>query len=227
MTTSTLSQRQAEDPSTAVMIAEHERLSALYLYNSELGEKRISLYLTVVSAGAAVLVGVAQFRVEMSLLLWPGIGFLLAVLIIGVLTFYRLVERRVRATEYLRAINRIHSYFVQHDPSLAPFFYWPACDDNPSFRGKGTALEALRDVVALLNSLFVGALVAVATFIVFSDRFAQLDVAAGIAVAAAAWFLQEGLERRILTRAEREAQKYVNFPAPAAKPDYQVDHIGA
>jgi hypothetical protein len=209
------------------MIAEHERLAALYLYNSDLGEKRISLYLTVISAGAAVLVGLAQFRFEMSLLLWPAIGFLIGVVVIGLLTFYRLVERRMRATEYLRAINRIHSYFVQHDPTLAPFFYWPACDDIPSFRGKGTALEALRDVVALLNSLFVGALVAVATFILLNEQFAQLDVVAGLVVATAAWFLQEGLERRILTGAERDALKFVRFPGTAGKPDYQVDNTGA
>ncbi len=204
---------QTEDPSTAVMIAEHERLSALYLYNADLGEKRISLYLTVISAGAAVLVGVSQFRVEMSVLVWPSIGFLAAVVIIGGLTFYRLVERRMRATEYLRAINRIHSYFVQRDPPLERFFYWPPCDDIPSFRGKGTALEALRDVVALLNSLFIGALVAVTTFILLNEQFAQLDAVAGIAAALAAWFLQEGLEKRILFNAERDALQYVRFPA--------------
>ncbi len=217
MTTTSAAQQAVEDPSTAVMIAEHERLSALYLYNSDLGEKRISLYLTVVSAGAAVLVGVAQFRVEMSLLLWPGIGFLIAVVLIGFLTFYRLVERRMRATEYLRAINRIHSYFVEHDPSLERFFYWPPCDDIPSFRGKGTALEALRDVVALLNSLFFGALVAVTTFILLSEQYPQLDVVTGVLVAAGAWFLQEGLERRILAKAEKEAEKYVNFPGAESR----------
>jgi len=154
--------REVLDPSAEVMLAEHERLSALYLYNTEMGEKRLSSYLMVISVGAGILLGVAQFRVEMTLLLWPVIGFLFGLLVLGVLTFQRLIERRIRGVEYLRAINRIHRYFVQDDPSLEPYFYWPPCDDIPSFRSKGTVLEGLRDVIAVLNSLFAGTLVGLA-----------------------------------------------------------------
>ena len=78
-------------------------------------------------------------------------------------------------------------------------------------------------VVKIVN----GALVAVATFILLNEQFAQLDVAAGLLVATVAWFLHEGLERRILTGAEKDALKFVRFPGTTGQPDYQVDNTGA
>ena len=141
------------DPSSEAMLAEHERLAALYLHNAETGEKRTSHYLTVISAGMAVLLGLAQLCSDKQQVLGPAIGLLVGLLISGLVTFHRLIERRVRATEYLRAINRIHRYFVDLDPALAPHYYWPCCDDAPSSTGSGSALTGLRDVVALQQSL--------------------------------------------------------------------------
>ena len=77
-------------------------------------------------------------------------------IILGILTFHRLIERRIRAVENLRALNRIHRYFVDRDARLVDYFYWPPCDDVPSFHGRGGVFAGLRDIIAFANSLFGG-----------------------------------------------------------------------
>jgi hypothetical protein len=200
------------DPSTEAMLAEHQRLADLFLHNAEMGERRTSLYLTVISAGAAVFLGVAQFGAQMSSLLWPAVGFLAGMLVIGLVTFQRLVERRIRAAEYLRAINRIHRYFVQNDPDLEPYFYWPPCDDVPSFAGTGHALTGLRDVIAVLNAIFVGILVAVTGLALWPALHRAVTIPLGLAAGVVAWLLQDKYETRCCVSAEREAVRYIRFP---------------
>jgi hypothetical protein len=204
--------RELLDPSSEALLAEHERLSDLYLYNADVGEKRMSLYLTTLSASAAILIGLAQFGAGVVSLLWPSVALLAVMLILGLFTFYRLVERRVRAAELLRAINRIHAYFVRHDLSLEAYFYWPPCDDGPSFKGGGTALAGLRDMVALLDSLFVGTLTGAAAIGLWPTLPYWIAALAGVAMAAPAWLLHQWWERRSLSKAESNAARYVRFP---------------
>jgi hypothetical protein len=199
------------DASIEAMLAEHERLSALYLYNSEMGEKRTSYYLSIVSTAVVILLGASQLSADPAFVTELGIAVLVGISVLGVLTFQRLVERRVRATEYLRAINRIHSYFVQNDRSLEPYFYWPPCDDVPSFRGKGAALAGLRDVIAALNSLLAGILIGVMIMVVRPTNYA-IPALSGIVVVIGSWFLHHRYERQSLAKAEREATKHIKFP---------------
>ena len=133
-------------------------------------------------------------------------------LILGLFTFYRLVERRIRASELLRAINRIHAYFVRHDPLLETYFYWPPCDDGPSFRGGGTPLAGLRDMVALLDSLFVGILAGAAATELWPALPYWTAALAGVATAVPAWVLHRLWERRSLSKAENSAARCVRFP---------------
>lgn len=200
------------DPSSDVLLAEHERLSNLYLHNAEVGEKRMSLYLTTLSASAAILVGFAQFGAGVASLLWPSLALMALMITLGLFTFHRLVERRVRAAELLRAINRIHAYFVRQDPSLESYFYWPACDDGPSFHGGGSSLAGLRDMVALLDSLFVGILAGITAVELWPAFPYWAGALVGLAVAVPIWLLHQGWEKRSLTRAERNAASYVRFP---------------
>ena len=211
--------KEALDASTEAMLAEHERLSALYLNNADMGEKRTTTYLTLVSAGGAVILGAAQFRMEPQSLLWLSLGLLAGMIVLGLLTYQRLIERRVRATEYLRAINRIHCFFVWHDPALRPYFYWPPCDNVPSFRGKGAGLAGLRDVIAALNSLFVGILVVIIELQLWPALHNAIAIVSGLAIGALSWHLHQVYEDRSLDRAERSALKHVLFPDNGAPAD--------
>ena len=83
------------NPSTQILIAEHQRLSELYIYNSEMGEKRTTTYLSVISLIAAGLIGLSQF-VDTTFLFWPSLGLIAGMLVLGLLTFQRMIERRIR-----------------------------------------------------------------------------------------------------------------------------------
>ena len=200
------------DPSAEAMLAEHERLAGLYLYNADIGEKRVSLHMTLVSGGTAIFLGLAQFGVDRTLLWWSAFAFLAMVVLLGTLTFERLIERRIRSTQCLRAINRIHSYFAQRDPDLCPYFSWPPNDNVPSFLGRAGLLAGLRDVVAVLNSLFAGAMFAVLSFALESRVHFVLDIAIGGVAALVAWLVQQRHEARKLAQAEEAYARLVRFP---------------
>jgi hypothetical protein len=198
--------------SAEAMLAEHERLSSLYLYNSEMGEKRASLYLTLISASTAVLFGLAQFRPDVRYLVWSGIGLVAGMLVVGLVTFQRLVERRIRATEFLRAINRIHRYFVQKDRELELFYFWPPCDDVPTFVGKRMPLSGLRDLIAVMNGLFAGVLVAGFEFALWPGLGYVVVVPSAVGVGIIAWFLHGRYETWSCKKAAREGVRHVRFP---------------
>ncbi|MBI3942242.1 MAG: hypothetical protein HY326_04450 [Chloroflexi bacterium] len=205
--------KQELDPSAAAMIAEHERLSGLYLYNAEMSEKSTSLYLTATSVGTAALLGLAQMGMQITSLLWPSAGFLAGILLLGILTFQRLIERRIRATEFLRAINRTHNYFVQLNPDLEPFYFWPPYDDVPPFGSKGAALGELRDAIAALNSLFFGALTGVILYSLLEDY--RLGAIMGIIAIIVAWWLHRKYEEDTLAAAGKLATRNEVFTRAA------------
>jgi hypothetical protein len=194
------------------MLAEHERVAALYLYNSDIGEKRVSLYLTLISVGTAVFLGLAQFGMDRTLVLWSAAAYLALVALVGTLTFQRLIERRVRSTQYLRAINRIHCYFVTRDPELLEYYAWPAHDNVPSFVGSAGVLSGLRDVVALLNSVSTGATLAVAAVALGGAVHLVADMAIAGLTAVVVWFVQQDYENKNLAQAELAFQRFVRFP---------------
>jgi hypothetical protein len=203
--------------SAEILLAEHNRLAALYLHNVEMGEKRTTLQVSLVSIGTAVLVALPKFDLE-RFGLWTSLGLTLGILFFGLLTFQRLLERRIRAIEYLRAINRIHRYFVIHDASLRTYLSWPVSDDDPPFHVGGTQLTGLRDIVACLNSLFAG--IAGAEVFRLASKNVQISeqvalvmsVVLGLTIAAVVLLLHLKRETSVLGRKEREAAKDVKFP---------------
>jgi hypothetical protein len=209
-------EQTSANSSVEILLAEHQRLSALYLHNADMGEKRTTAYLTLLSIGTALLVGLAQERFQKEfktdLLLQMSLGFVIGVFIFGVITFRRLLERRIRAIEYLRAINRIHKFFVLKDPTIRDYFYWSACDDVPTFIARGAVLTGLRDVVAFFNSIFLG--VAVGEIVQMASRYSYPSAAiiSGILVGLVVLPLHFLYERRVLSVIEKKATEFVKFP---------------
>ncbi|MSP11865.1 MAG: hypothetical protein EXR62_02790 [Chloroflexi bacterium] len=205
--------KEGLDTSAAAMITEHERLSSLYLYNAQTSQQSTSNYLTTTSFGFAVLLGLAQLGLQITSLLWPSAGMLAGLLLLGVIAFRRLVGRRIRATEFLRAINRTHNYFVQLNPELETFYWWPPYDDVPPYGSKIAALGELRDAIAALNSLFFGALLSVIFYVLLDDY--RLAAILGIIALIAAWLLHRKYEEDIFTAAGKSAIKNEIFTRKA------------
>ena len=141
----------------------------------------------------------------------------------GVFTFQRIIERRIRATEYLRAINKINRFFADRDPNRLCYLPWPPHDDQPPFGNRTLGVADLRDVVAVLNCFFAGALGADAVLLFAGPDSAQTyrrpvilgAFLFGVCLALAIWWWHDWYEGRIIRKAESEGQKRVCFPSPA------------
>jgi hypothetical protein len=221
-----------EEGTSSFLLAEHERIASLYQHNAEMGERRISIHLLFVAGGGTLLLSLPEilrqpsaagriFPIIESLLL-PGLIIVLLMAIEGVLTFQRIIERRIRATEYLRAINKINRFFADRDPNLLRYLPWPPYDDLPPFGERSLGVADLRDVVAVLNSFYAGALGADAVLLFLEPgpalsyrRPAVLGALVfGFCLALAIWWWHGWYEDRIVRKAEREGQKRVCFPSP-------------
>ncbi|MFO3797293.1 MAG: hypothetical protein ACK8QZ_08425, partial [Anaerolineales bacterium] len=130
--------RDSLDPISAALLVEHERLASLYEHNVTMGDQLVAAYLTIVSIAVALLVGIREVIPQSDSLIFFELAMVMIVIVVGMTTFRRLIDRRIRSIEYLRAINRIHRYFVDKDPKIQQYFYWPAFDNRPPVRVRGT-----------------------------------------------------------------------------------------
>lgn len=104
--------------SAALLLAEHERIAALYKHNAEMGDKYVTSYLTIMSLTIALLVGISNFKTLNQENITIEIALMVILFVVGVGIFRRLVQRRIRMIEYLRAINRINHYFASKDNEI-------------------------------------------------------------------------------------------------------------
>ncbi len=144
------------DQSAALLIAEHERISALYQHSSEMGDKYVTTYLTAMSLIIALLVGIGKFGNSADENISIELAIMVFFTLVGISIFRRIVERRSRMIEYLRAINRINHYFTSADPAIKTYLYWDTYDDRPPADVRGTFLGGLRDIMGLLISSSIG-----------------------------------------------------------------------
>jgi hypothetical protein len=193
-------------------------VAGLYLYNADLGETRTAGYLTLISVGVAGLLGLSQLEADTTTILELMLGVLGGIFLLGYVTFIRLIERRIRSVEYLRAINRIHAYFAQKDPELAEYFSWPPHDDVPGYGGRVSDVTGLRDIIAILNSIFFGVMIGVLGHLLQPEprEVMPLVVLLGIASGIALLVAQFWIEHRTLNRAERLGRRRARFPRDGA-----------
>lgn len=191
--------------SIRLLLREHERICELFIENRQMGERRTSLYLTLIAATTPVLAALGQYtRAEfITTLHVVAMGVLLA---LGFLTFYRLIERRVETINLLRAINRIHRYFVEHDPALANYLTWKADEQRLTYVEYRGTLPGLRDLVQAINPGLCGLVIASALSLVATATPFLVLLVVGLAAAALAFAGQQCLENYYLARAEARAR---------------------
>jgi Flp pilus assembly protein TadB len=160
------------DATTSYLLAEYEHLSDSFLKNEELGDRRVNLFLTLVTGLIAVL---AATQPDATAAWAAG---LLGVAVFGVVTFRRIVYRNIKSDEYKLAIAMVRQYFLSRDPELQRFVFFSKPD--PRRRRRAWGRGGLSETVALTNctALAAAAIVALAST---SPTFA---ITVGIVVAA-------------------------------------------
>jgi hypothetical protein len=147
----------------AFMVSELEHTAESLLRNEEDGERRVTVFLTMAGAAGATLTflagGESLEPYEVNPLF---IAVLLAVLVVGYVTFVRVVRRNLTSDEYKERLNRARTYFVPNraDPRIQKYLpfdpYEPDARPNPHWLSIGRA--GWLETTAVVNALIAGAL---------------------------------------------------------------------
>jgi hypothetical protein len=135
---------------TDFMLAEFQILAENRLREIERGQSYVSLFLTIASGAAALLVLVSQSASSSFYLVSIWILFLL--LLFGTISFVRVVERDIRIIKHGRSMNRLRRYFVEIDPGVEFYLSTTTNDDVPKYANQGRSRTGLRSIVSLINN---------------------------------------------------------------------------
>ncbi len=202
---------------TTFLLAEHARLCQLYLSTRETAERRATLFITLTTTILGAILALFQFGKGMDPF-ETALAGAIAIVLLGVTTFHRLLERSMQGTEYLRAINRIHRYFVERAPEVECYLYWPARDDLPRYDFRGVGGAETREIVVLIDSVFIGATVGLGVLIGDQSQLLAAIIAGVIAAVMAIWGHQayEGLS---MAHEERRKATLIHFPGVEHEPE--------
>jgi hypothetical protein len=200
-----------QDQATTFLLAEHARLCELYLSTRETAERRVTLFLTLTTTIVGVSVALSQLGLPTVQLLELALASAVGIFLLGVITFHRLLERSMQGTEYLRAINRIHHYFVERAPEIEPYLFWAAYDNVPRYDSRGVGGAETRELILLIDCVFFGVAIALLVTI-FDVQLIVWGIVAGIIAFAVAFVAHQEYERLALAREERRKAPLARFP---------------
>lgn len=180
---------------------------------------RISIHLTVASAGLVVLALVAQgvgFGTAFDVL---SIGLASAVLVLGTLTGFRVHNASVDDAALLLGMNRIRAAYLDIDPGLAPYFV-TSWHDDPAGLMRTYLMGAPRHMVShivgstnmfmnVVNAIIAGVLGALIANA--ASATPTLSAIIGSLSTLAYFFVMLAIGRRSFSHPPTEAR----FPTPA------------
>lgn len=146
------------------LLREYDYYAEAFRHSEELGEKRVSSFLTfaaVVAAGLGVVLGDRGLGTTEAL---AAVAISAAsVLLLGQVTLARVIKRDLTSDEYKRAMGLLRGWFVAEDPSVEAYLYHkPGAALSQRgvrlFDGKGGWAETM----VWANGLLAGATVAAA-----------------------------------------------------------------
>jgi len=131
-------------------------------------------------------------------------------LLIGIVSFIRMIERDIRLTTHARRMRRIRHYFVKVEPRIQPYLPYSIYDDKPTYLHTGLERVGLRSIVSSINNTVGAALI---YLIVPTVLGTETKVAIAAVTFVALFVLHElyatSRERLAESKAERR------FPSPA------------
>jgi hypothetical protein len=153
------------------LVAEYARISAALSWNEELGERRVQFFTGLVTAffGGVALLATAEkgvFAHRLDFLASISAAGSLSLLLIGLLTYDRLLKRDETTKEYQDGLDQVRRCFVdprrrgERAPDIQdyePFAAVPAGTEAVR-RKRLTQIGRLSRVMILLNALLAGAL---------------------------------------------------------------------
>ena len=195
---------------TDFMLAEYQTSAENRLHEIERGQSYVNLFLTITSGAAALIVLVGQNASPSFYFVSVWILFLL--LLLGIVSFIRVIERDIRITRHGRSMNRLRRYFAEIEPNVGRYLSYSTHDDTPKYASKGRDRIGLRSVVSLINNS-VGATLAY----LITPKLWGANI--GIIVATITFVLMLALHELYASMSWRKAEKQstIRFPSGSTK----------
>lgn len=203
----------ANEPAATFLLAEHSRLCELYLSTRETAERRVTLFLTLTTSIIGVSVALSQLGIQTVQLLEVAFAATAGIFLLGIITFHRLLERSMQGTEYLRAINRIHRYFIERAPEIEPYLFWAAYDNIPRYDSRGVGGAETREVVLFIDCIFFAVAIGILVTLFDINLIVWAIMAGGVAFLLVLVAHQQ-YEKMILAREEKRKEAIVRYPFP-------------
>jgi hypothetical protein len=183
-----------QEISAEILLAEYDRLKELEQFRLENYERALQFYLTVITAAAGVLVLLLE-RQAASSSLPLNIGLLLGlVLVMGEITFLRLMGIDIALTENAKAYLLIRDKFLRADSELGDVFLKGLVQDSKRYRSwasiggiitRAFTVSQQKTTVVFLNCLVSASIAIVAVW----PQTIWIGLAVGIVVTAVVGFL--------------------------------------
>jgi hypothetical protein len=189
--------RQLDDRSAELLATEFEHIGASMLSSEEAGETRVNVFFGVVGAATLGLGFAADaFEAEPDELKWPVAVTTILLLLFGLATLRRVMERNLATTNYLNGLGLIRASHIIRDPDVMGFMpFVPTTTRVRQKKGWGLGKAGFLETVALANSMLAGMTGIAITLAV--QQSAVLAAALGLAVSLIAWTLQLAWAKRV------------------------------
>jgi len=146
---------EPSDLTVRFMLSELQRVSERWAHVDQMAENRINTYISITSGASGILLVLSQLKVDVSNFLVVALVTLLAIWLLGLVTYVRILERDLTVVGYIRAINRLRRFFVDNAHNIAQYLTFPATDSQPKYTTLGGRL-GLRTVAAIICSIAFG-----------------------------------------------------------------------
>jgi hypothetical protein len=142
------------------MLAEYTTLRELRLSLDSLGETRVNFFLATISGTVVGLGLINQLSGQLEIVFFINAAVFIGLLLFGLITFARMVERHASIIEYTRGMNRIRRFFAEKHPDIKPYLWLSIYDDKPSLgyaiynrETRRLGLTGLAPMVGVINSI--------------------------------------------------------------------------
>lgn len=209
--------KQVSDPARErldIILAEYITLRDLVLHHTGYGENRLKFLLTVIG-GVTAGIGIANQWLRDSPTIYALSGFVyVGLLLFGIGTFVRTVERSLLIEVYTKGLGRIRRFFVESHPELGNYIIQQTNDDvsfpTIGFLSGAMIYIGIPGLMALINSIMLGTGVILLLNLVFLVS-AEWALVSGVAIGTIVYFVQTHYYTQ---RIADVSQRYpVAFPA--------------
>ena len=155
----------AEKNAAEYMLAVYNSSSADFRSNEQVGDRRINLYITLATAviGGLLVLSTKQFTGSLLFSVVIICAAIIAILAVGIFTFFRMLQRNIVTDEYVRSMKNVGKFFVLRNPRIKVFLTELDPFEEKAVRSKKIGVfkiitGGLLETVAILNGFVAASL---------------------------------------------------------------------